>query len=90
MHYLQAVAAIGDDGGRAVVDQMKQMPVDDFFATGGRVRADGLMVHEMYRARIKSPAESEGPWDLYEIVETIPADLAFRPLSESACPLVDN
>jgi branched-chain amino acid transport system substrate-binding protein len=90
MHYLQAVAAIGDDAGRAVVDQMKQMPVDDFFATGGRVRADGLMVHEMYRARVKSPAESQGPWDLYEIVETIPAELAFRPLSQSACPLVDN
>jgi branched-chain amino acid transport system substrate-binding protein len=68
---------------------MKKIPVDDFFATGGRVRADGLMVHEMYRARVKTPAESTGPWDLYEIVETIPAELAFRPLSESDCPLVE-
>ena len=90
MHYLQAVQAVGEDNGRAVVDQMKRMPVDDFFAAGGKVRADGLMVHEMYRARVKSPAESQGPWDLYEIVETIPADLAFRPLSESDCPLVDD
>ena len=90
MHYLQAAAAVGDDSGRAVVEQMKKTPVDDFFAAGGRVRPDGLMVHEMYRARVKSPSESQGPWDLYEIVETIPADLAFRPLSESDCPLVDN
>ncbi|MBK1698396.1 ABC transporter permease [Rhodovibrio salinarum] len=90
MHYLQAVAAVGDDSGRTVVEQMKKMPVDDFFATGGRVRADGLMVHEMYRARVKRPSESTGPWDLYEIVETIPAELAFPPLSESACPLVED
>ncbi|MBK1668580.1 ABC transporter permease [Rhodovibrio sodomensis] len=90
MHYLQAAAEVGDDSGQAVVDQMKRMPVDDFFATDGRVRPDGLMVHEMYRARVKRPAESEGPWDLYEIVETIPAKLAFRPLSESDCPLVDD
>jgi branched-chain amino acid transport system substrate-binding protein len=89
MHYLQAAAAAGTDSGRAVVAQMKKTPVDDFFATGGRVRADGLMVHEMYRARVKTPAESTGPWDLYEIVETIPAELAFRPLSESDCPLVE-
>jgi len=90
MHYLQAAAAVGDDGGRAVVEQMKRTPVDDFFAAGGAVRADGLMVHEMYRARVKRPAESQGPWDLYEIVETIPAELAFRPLSESECPLLDD
>jgi branched-chain amino acid transport system substrate-binding protein len=90
MHYLQAAAAIGDDDGAAVVTQMKKMPVDDFFAPNGRVRADGLMVHDMYRARVKTPSRSKGPWDLYEIVETIPAELAFRPLSESACPLVED
>jgi branched-chain amino acid transport system substrate-binding protein len=90
MHYLEAVSAVGSDGGRAVVAQMKKMPVDDFFANGGRVRPDGLMVHDMYRARVKTPAQSQGPWDLYEIVETIPADRAFRPLSESDCPLVED
>ena len=90
MHYLKSVAAIADDGGQAVVQQMKKMPVNDFFATGGKVRQDGLMVHDMYRARVKTPAESDGPWDLYEIVETIPAGLAFPPLAESACALVDG
>jgi branched-chain amino acid transport system substrate-binding protein len=90
MHYLEAAAAIAGDDGAAVVEQMKRMPVDDFFAGGGQVRADGLMVHDMFRARVKAPAESAGPWDLYEIVERIPAGLAFPPLSESACPLLDR
>jgi branched-chain amino acid transport system substrate-binding protein len=90
MHYLEAAAAISDDGGTAVVEQMKRMPVDDFFAQGGEVRADGLMVHDMFRARVKTPERSAGPWDLYEIVERIPADQAFPPLSESACPLVED
>jgi branched-chain amino acid transport system substrate-binding protein len=90
MHYLKAAAEIGGDGGAATVRQMKRMPVDDFFADGGQVRADGLMVHDMYRARVKAPGESEGPWDLYEITGTIPAERAFPPLPESACPLVEG
>jgi branched-chain amino acid transport system substrate-binding protein len=46
------------------------------------------MVHDMYLAEVKKPSESKGPWDFYNIIETIPGDQAFRPLSESACPLV--
>jgi branched-chain amino acid transport system substrate-binding protein len=37
---------------------------------------------------VKKPDESKGPWDYYKLVGTTPADQAFRPLSESACPLV--
>ncbi len=37
---------------------------------------------------MKSPAESKGPWDLYKLVKEVPADQAFRPLSEDICPLV--
>jgi branched-chain amino acid transport system substrate-binding protein len=29
-----------------------------------------------------------GPWDYYAIEATIPAEKAFRPLADSACPLV--
>jgi branched-chain amino acid transport system substrate-binding protein len=90
MHYLEAAAAISDDAGTAVVDQMKRMPVDDFFVQGGRIGADGLMRHDMFRARVKTPAASGGPWDLYEIVARIPADRAFPPASDSACPLVSE
>jgi branched-chain amino acid transport system substrate-binding protein len=87
-HYLNAIKEIGSDEAKPVVEQMKATPVNDFFAKNGTVREDGRMVHDMYLARVKSPDESSGPWDYYEILRTIPADQAYRPLSESACPLV--
>jgi branched-chain amino acid transport system substrate-binding protein len=31
---------------------------------------------------------ANGPWDYYKLVGTTPADQAFRPISESACPVV--
>ncbi len=88
MHYLKAIAATGTDEARAVVMRMKAIPVDDFFARGGTVRADGRMVHDMYLAQVKKPDESHYAWDYYKILHTIPGDQAFRPLSESECPLV--
>ncbi|MFW6024578.1 MAG: ABC transporter substrate-binding protein [Dichotomicrobium sp.] len=90
LHYLKAVAEIEDDGGKAAVDQMKKMPVDDFFAPGGEIRADGRMVHDMYLVEVKSPDESTEPWDYYNVLSTIPGDEAYQPLSESTCPLVTN
>jgi branched-chain amino acid transport system substrate-binding protein len=87
-HYLNAIQAAGSDQAKAVVEQMKATPVNDFFAKDGTIREDGRMVHDMYLARVKSPDESEGPWDYYEILRTIPADQAYLPLSESECPLV--
>ncbi len=89
-HYLKAVAEIDDDGGKAAVDQMKTMPINDFFATDGKIRPDGRMVHDMYLVKVKSPAESKGPWDYYTILATIPGDEAFKPLAESTCSLVAN
>ncbi len=38
--------------------------------------------------RIKTPAESTGPWDLFQTVSTIQGDEAFRPLDQGNCPLV--
>jgi branched-chain amino acid transport system substrate-binding protein len=88
MHYLKAVAAAGTLDAQTVMAKMRATPIDDFFAKGGKIRIDGRMVHEMYLAEVKKPGESKGPWDFYKILETIPGDQAFRPLSESACPLV--
>jgi branched-chain amino acid transport system substrate-binding protein len=67
---------------------MRAAPIDDFFAHGGQIRADGLMVHDMHLYQVKTPAESKYPWDYYKLVATIPADQAFAPLSRSKCPLV--
>ena len=87
-HYLKAVAATGSDDAKTVVAKMREMPVNDFFAENGHIRADGRMVHDMYLAEVKKPSESRYPWDYYRILETIPGDEAFRPISEGGCPLV--
>ena len=86
-HYLKAVAATKSDDGKTVIDAMRAMPVNDFFAAGGRIRPDGRMVHDMYLVEVKTPAESHYPWDYYKIVRTLPGDAVFRP-PIADCPLV--
>ena len=88
MHYLKAVAAAGTDDADTVSAKMKETEINDFFATKGKIRADGRMVHDMLLVEAKKPSESKGPWDLMKIISVIPGDQAFRPLSESVCPLV--
>ncbi len=88
MHYLQAVARAGTDDTDTVMKEMRAAPIDDFFAHFGRIRADGLMVHDTRLFRIKAPAASRYPWDYYELLTTIPGDQAFGPLAQSKCPLV--
>lgn len=88
LHYLQAVEEAKTVDGPAVADKMRALPVNDAFVHDGKVRIDGRMVHDMYLAQVKTPAESKGPWDLVKYIGTIPGDEAFRPLSQSECPLV--
>ena len=88
MHYLKAVKAADSGDAQQVMAQMKKTPVSDFFARNGRIRDDGRMVHDMYLFQVKKPSESQGPWDYYKLIATIPADEAFQPLSQSRCPLV--
>lgn len=86
--YLKAVEAAGTDEGVAVVSQLKKVKINDMFSQNGYVREDGRMVHDMFLAQMKSPKESKGPWDYYKILDTIPGDKAFQPLSKSTCSLV--
>jgi len=88
LHYLKAVEAIKSDDGTKVIEQMKKMPTDDQLFGKGTIRQDGRKLHPAYLVEVKSPAESKGPWDYHKIRATIPADQAFRPLSEGGCPLV--
>ncbi|MCJ2072197.1 ABC transporter substrate-binding protein [Methylobacterium sp. J-030] len=85
-HYLKAVAAAGGTDAAAVMKAMRDIPVDDFFAHGGRIRADGRMVHDMLIVEVKSPAESKAPWDYYKILKVLPGREAFLPEDQSACP----
>jgi branched-chain amino acid transport system substrate-binding protein len=90
LNYLRALEAMGGNphDGAKVVAKMKEMPTDDPIFGKGSIRADGRVIHPMYLFEVKAPAESKYPWDYYKLIATIPADEAFRPLSESACPLV--
>ncbi|MBV8538556.1 MAG: ABC transporter substrate-binding protein, partial [Alphaproteobacteria bacterium] len=89
LHYLKAVSALKSDAdGKAVVDEMKKLPTDDPLFGKGEVRADGRTIHPAYLFEVKKPEESKGPWDVYKLKATIPADQAFRPLNEGGCPLV--
>jgi branched-chain amino acid transport system substrate-binding protein len=88
LHYLKAIEAIKTDDGTKVIEQMKKMPTDDPLFGKGVVRADGRKIHPAYLVEVKKPEESKGPWDLYKIRATIPADQAFRPMDQGDCPLV--
>jgi len=88
LHYLKAVAAAGTDDALAVAAKMRELPVRDSFTQTGKVREDGRMVHDMYLVQVKKPEQSKAPWDYYRVLATIPAAEAFKPLSESNCPLV--
>jgi branched-chain amino acid transport system substrate-binding protein len=90
MHYLQAVKDAGTTDAKPVLAKMREMPINDFFATNGHIRADGRMVHDMYLMQVKTPAESKGPWDYYKLLATIPGDEAFLPLEKSSCRLVKH
>ncbi|HLS69910.1 MAG TPA: ABC transporter substrate-binding protein [Kiloniellales bacterium] len=88
LHYLKAIEATGTTNADEVMAKMKEMPTEDPIFGEGKLREDGRKLHDMYLFRVKSPEESEGPWDYYETLATIPAERAFRPLEEGNCPLV--
>jgi branched-chain amino acid transport system substrate-binding protein len=86
LHYLRAIKDTGTLEAGQVAQRMRELPVNDIFVRGGNARADGSMVHDMLLARVKAPAESKRDWDQYEVIGTIPGEVAYRPLSESECP----
>jgi branched-chain amino acid transport system substrate-binding protein len=90
LHYLKAVAATRSTDAQATMAWMKANPTDDPLFGKGSIRADGRKLHPMYLFEVKAPAESKGEWDLYKLLDTIPAAQAFRPLSDGGCPLVSG
>jgi branched-chain amino acid transport system substrate-binding protein len=88
LHYLRAVAATKSVDAKVVAQKMREMPIRDPIMHNASIRPDGRVIHDMYLFRVKSPAESKGPWDYYTKVGTVPATEAFQPLSKSSCALV--
>ena len=91
LHYLKAVQKLKSDAdGTAVVAKMKELPTDDPLFGKGTIRKDGRKIHPMYLYEVKKPSESKKPWDYYKLIHEIPADEAFRPLSEGGCSLAKS
>ncbi|KJC50460.1 ABC transporter permease [Bradyrhizobium sp. LTSP885] len=87
-HYLKSVKAAKTDRAEKLTAKMRELPVSDFMTKNGVVRADGRVVRDMYLFQVKTPEESKQPWDYYKLLETIPGEKAFRPLSEGGCDYV--
>jgi branched-chain amino acid transport system substrate-binding protein len=87
-NYLKAVQAAGTDDSEKVMAKLKETPINDMFTKNGKIRQDGLHVHDMYLFQVKKKADSKYPWDYYRQVAMIPGDQAFQSLDKSACPLV--
>ena len=88
LHYLKAIQAAGTDESKAVAAKMRELPIDDFWSKGVKIREDGRVMRDMHLFQVKKPDESKGPWDYYKLISTTPGAEAFRPLSESECPLI--
>jgi len=92
LHYLKAVADMGvaasKVSGIEVLNRMKAMPIEDEAFGRGTLRQDGRVLIPSYLFEVKSPGESSGPWDYMKLLQTTPAEEAFRPLAEGNCPLV--
>jgi len=88
LHYLKAIEAAGTKETDAVLAAMRSTPTSDPVFGEGEIRADGRHLHDMYLYRVKTPEASTGPWDYYELLATIPAAEAWRPLEDGGCPLV--
>ena len=84
MAYLKAIQAAGTDDADQVRAKLGEMKMDDFFAKGGSIRADGILMHDMYMLKVKTDGKSE--WDLSEVVSTIPAEQAYVTAENSECP----
>ena len=92
MHYLRTVAAMGalaaTRSGKATVEQMKAIPIDDDAFGFGHIRADGRAVIPAYLLQVKTPAQSKRAWDYCNVVSTLAPAETVRPLAKVGCPYV--
>ncbi len=91
-HYLKTTASMGvaraKADGRAAVEAMKSMPLDDSLFGKSNIRRDGQAMHDVLLLRIKTPAQSHGPGDYCDIMQVLPAEQAVRPIGQGGCKLI--
>lgn len=87
INYLNAVKAAGTDEPQAVLAKMRETKTNDMFAKNGTLWPNGRLVHDMYLLQVNAPGGADKQ-DVFKVVTTVAADKAFKPLSETKCPLV--
>jgi branched-chain amino acid transport system substrate-binding protein len=88
MQYMKAIKSAGTKETGAVLKALRELPVDDLVTPNGTVRADGRLMRPTFLLEVKPKSQIKEQWDVFNVVREIPAEKSFRPLSESACPLV--
>lgn len=77
--YLEAVQRAGTDDADSVREELDGTEFEDFFARNAKIRAeDHRVVHDSYLVRVKEESQVKEDFDFTELVETIPAEEAFR------------
>ncbi len=90
LHYLKAVDAAGTIEANVVSKKMRQLPVNDFFARDGKIRADGLLIHDVHLFEAKIPTQSKGAWDLYNLVRTTKGDEIYAAQPQATCATAER
>jgi branched-chain amino acid transport system substrate-binding protein len=88
--YLNAAQAAGTNDAQAIIQKMKEQPIDDALYGPVVVRADGRAIHKMYILKVKDPKTSKGKWDLLENVGVLSGPGAFRPIEQGGCAMVEQ
>ena len=78
MNYLNAIKAAGTDDPLKVAAKMREKPIEDFFARNGKLREDGLMVHDLVLVQVKTPEESKYPVGLLQDPRAYPRRAGVR------------
>jgi branched-chain amino acid transport system substrate-binding protein len=84
-HFLKSMAQAGTDDPLAVNKAMRALSVA-FFGRPATLRADGRLLCDVTLYRVKTPQKSQGPWDYYEAIGTIPPAEAFLPINPTCNP----
>ncbi len=87
-YFLDAVKDSGTDDPDTIIKWMKSHKVNDFFTKDATVREDGRVLNTMYLMQVKTPAESKGPWDYYNVVAKLPGEEVYTSREESTCNLM--
>lgn len=86
--YLQAVALTKTVDAARVVEKMRELQVDDAYASQAHLRIDGQFVHDLFLVSLKGPSESVEKGDYTKILQTLKGDEIYQPLAQSECSLV--